>query len=97
MATQNDIDTLKSQIGSEQQSASLLDEEIRKEEQNTAQKVAAWQQKSDSHRQAADRMQQDLKAKQDELQREQQKEAEDAKAKSEQMKKVAGDTVSGLF
>ena len=72
MALQDDINNLTRDIAGEEQSATILDDQISSEQLTSGQKVQAWQQQAGRHRDAAVRMSQDLQAKQQELAREQQ-------------------------
>ena len=71
MATQDDINNLTDQIAEEQQSAAILDKQISAEQQKSTRLIDAWQQQANRHRDAATRMDQDLRAKQQQLEREQ--------------------------
>ena len=64
MTTQDDINNLTEQINAEQQSAALLENEISKEQQNSAQRISKLQEKARRHHDAAAHMQQNLEAKQ---------------------------------
>lgn len=92
MATQDDIDNLTNQINSEQQSATLLEKEITKEQQNSAQKVSKWQEQARRHHDTAAHLQQNLEAKQKELTREQ----EEAAAAQQQAKDKAKHTAETI-
>jgi hypothetical protein len=81
MATQDDIDNLTNQINAEQQSAELLEKDIAKEQQNSAQKISGLQERARRHHDTAAHMMQTLEAKQKELIREQQDAAADEHAK----------------
>lgn len=92
MATQDDINNLTEQIASEQRSTSTLDQQIAAEQQRSAQLISGWRQQADSHRESIKRMQYDLQAKQQQLQREQQqaiRDAADQKAKRDAILRAA--------
>lgn len=89
MALQDDINNLTSQINEEQQSATILEADIAKEQQNSAQKVHSLQDRAQRHHDSIERMQQELQVKQRELAQEQQRQADEAKAANEKAKHVA--------
>ena len=76
MATQDDIDNLTNQINHERQSATLLQDQILKEQQASAQRIDSWQQQARRHNDAATRMQQNLESKQHQLMHEIEQQAE---------------------
>lgn len=94
MATQDDINNLTTEIASEQESARIIDQQVANEQRNSAQKIDAWQQQANRHRDAVARMQQDLKAKQQLLIHEQQQAASES---NEEAKHAAERIARGLF
>lgn len=93
MATQDDINNLTNQIAEEQQSATILDGQISAEQQKSSRLINAWQQQAHRHRNAATRMEQELQAKQKQLEREQQ----EALAASNKAKDTAEKIARGLL
>lgn len=79
MGIQDDINNLTNEIAEEEQSATILDKQADDERATSTQKIDTWQQQAGRHRDAANRMRQELDAKQKELVNEQARKAEEEK------------------
>lgn len=97
MALQDDINNLTKQINDEQQRAHVLEEQIMKEQQESAQKIDSWQQQIRQHYDQVERMQQDMQAKQQQLADKQRQQAEEAQQSTQKAQEIAKGISRGLF
>lgn len=97
MATQDDINNLIGQINDEQQRAKLLEEQITKEQQKSAQLVESWQQQAGRHREAATRLSQRLDDLQRQLTDEQHRQIGETKKAHDKAKNITKGMSRGLF